>query len=79
MKYWGKGMVVIMPKLDHGDKMFIMGQLKALYKTMLVLQKEIKKLETRRAKDKEKRVKEPDAQQLRIPVRGWVPKAAPND
>ena len=49
-------MVVIMPKLDHGDKMFIMGQLKALYKTMLVLQKEIKKLETRRAKDKEKRV-----------------------
>jgi len=53
-------MVVIMPKLDHGDKMFIMGQLKALYKTMLVLQKEIKKLETRRAKDKEKRVKEPN-------------------
>jgi len=41
-----------MAKRDHGENMFIMGQLKVLYKTIIALQKEIKKLEDMRAKDK---------------------------
>ena len=41
-----------MGKRDHGDQMFILGQLKSLYKTIIALQKQVKKLEAMRAKDK---------------------------
>jgi len=43
-----------MAKRDPGDKMFTLGQLKSLYKTVITLQKEIKKLEAVKEKDKEK-------------------------
>ena len=43
-----------MAKRDHGDKMFTLGHLKGLYKTVIALQKDIKKLEAVRKKDNEK-------------------------
>ena len=53
MKCWGKG-TATMAKRDHSDKMFTLGQLKGLYKTVIALQKDIKKLEAVRKKDNEK-------------------------
>jgi len=47
-------MVIKMAKRDHGDKMYTLGQLKVLYKTVVTLQKEITKLEVVKEKDKEK-------------------------
>lgn len=51
MKCWGKEMVIKMAKRSHTDKVHTLGQLQALYKTVISLQKEIKKLEAVRRED----------------------------